>query len=200
MMLTLTWPETTRAHGWPAGGKMAALAAGTVVLFTLDSPLDLGLVLAGLGLLAFAPGRGFGMAALAALRPLWPFVLVVSVYHLWLDDPRAGVVIILRLMAAVMAANLVTMTTPLSQMLAVFDALLRPLRAFGLNPRAPAMAFALVIRFIPVTLTRAGVLADAWSARSPRRPGWRIIGPVAISTLDDAAHVGDALRARGGLE
>lgn len=199
-MLTLTWPETTRAHGWPAGVKMAGLAAGTVVLFALDSPHELGLVLAGLTLLNFAPGRGFGMAALAALRPLWPFVLVVTVYHLWLAEPRAGVVIILRLMAAVMAANLVTMTTPLSQMLAVFDRLLRPLQALGMNPRAPAMAFALVIRFIPVTMARAGALSQAWTARSPRRPGWRVVGAVAISTLDDAAHVGDALRARGGLE
>lgn len=199
-MLTLTWPENTLAHGWPAGGKMAGLAIGTVVLFTLDSPRDLGMVLAGLGLVAFAPGRGFGMAALRALRPLWPFVVVVTVFHLWTGDPRAGVVIILRLIAAVMAANLVTMTTSLAQMLAVFDRLLRPLHALGLNPRAPAIACALVIRFVPVTLARAGVLSDAWTARSPRRPGWRIVSPVAISTLDDAAHVGDALRARGGLE
>jgi biotin transport system permease protein len=199
-MLTLTWPEKTRAHGWPAGVKMGLLAVGTMALFALSSPVTLGLVLAGLGLLAFVPGRDFGRASLRALRPLWPFVLVVGAYHLWLGEPVAGMAIILRLLAAVMAANLVTMTTPLSGMLAVFEWLLLPLGRLGMNPQAPAMAFALVIRFIPVTLARATCLTDAWRARAPRSPGWRIVAPVAISTLDDAAHVGDALRARGGLE
>lgn len=199
-MLTLTWPEPTRAHHWPAGIKMAALALGTVGVFAVKSPVALALALCGLGIVAFLPGQDFGRAALRALRPLWVFVAVVAVYHLWLADPRAGVVIILRLMASFMAANLVTMTTPLSAMLAVFDRLLRPLHALGLNPRAPAMAFALVIRFIPVTLARAEALGQAWAARSPRRPGWRIVAPLAISALDDAGHVGDALRARGGLE
>lgn len=199
-MLTLTWPEPTRAHHWPAGVKMAALALGTVGLFSANSPIVLGLVLSGLCLLAFVPGREFGRAALRHLRPLWVFVAVVAAYHLWLAEPRAGVVIILRLVATVMAANLVTMVTPLSAMLAVFDRLLRPLSVLGANPRAPAMAFVLVIRFIPVMLDRAAALGQAWTARSPRRPGWRIVAPLAISALDDAGHVGDALRARGGLE
>ncbi len=199
-MLTLTWPEPTRAHRWPAGVKMGLLAAGTVALFALSDPTALGLVLTGLGVLAFAPARAFGWAALCALRPLWPFVLVVGAYHLWLAEPLAGLTIILRLLSAVMAANLVTMTTPLTAMLAVFERLLSPLAALGMNPRAPAMAFALVIRFIPVTMARAESLSNAWRARAPRPPGWRIVAPIAISTLDDAAHVGDALRARGGLE
>jgi biotin transport system permease protein len=199
-MLTLTWPEPTLSHRWPAGVKLAALAVGTVALFAARDPLVLALVLTGLVGLAFVPGREFGLAALRALRQLWPFVVVVAVYQLWLADPRAGVVIILRLLAAALAANLVTMTTPLARMLAFFDRLLSPLRALGLNPRAPAMAFALVIRFIPVTMARATALTQTWAARSPRRPGWRIVAPVAISALDDATHIGEALRARGGLE
>jgi biotin transport system permease protein len=44
-----------------------------------------------------------------------------------------------------------------------------------------------------------GKIADAIRARSPRRPGWRLVVPAALAALDDADHAAEALRARGGL-
>ncbi|PJE28084.1 ABC transporter permease, partial [Pseudooceanicola lipolyticus] len=44
------------------------------------------------------------------------------------------------------------------------------------------------------------LLAESWRARSPRRPGLRTILPLAALAIDDAEHVAEALRARGGLE
>ena len=65
-------------------------------------------------------------------------------------------------------------------------------------PNALALAIALVVRFIPALTQRLSDISDAFRARSPKRPGWRILVPAVLSALDDADRVADALRARGG--
>ena len=62
------------------------------------------------------------------------------------------------------------------------------------------LAMALVVRFVPVLAAKGQALAMAWRARSQRPPGWRIIVPFAVTAIDDAEHVAEALRARGGMQ
>lgn len=197
-MLTLTSPVETWAHRWPAGLKLAALAVATTALFLVGSPL----VLAGAALavtaLYLTAGAGFARAGLHHLLALWPFVLIVGLWHLWTGDVSQGAAILLRMLAAVALATFVTMTTRLSDMLAVFERLARPL-APVLPPRRLALAFALVIRFIPVMLERMGQIRQSWSARSPRKPRWRVMVPATLAALEDADRVAEALRARGGV-
>ena len=83
-------------------------------------------------------------------------------------------------------------------MLAVLMRLLSPLTRLGLPGDRIALAVALVIRFIPVLTERITLIRCAWSARSPRPPGWRLMVPAALAALDEAEHVAEALRARGG--
>ncbi len=175
-----------------------ALAGVTVGLFQLVTPLALAAAALAVGVLLASGGRVFLHESLAMLRPLWPFVLIVALWHLFTRDLSGGAVVILRMGSAVAAANFVTMTTRLSDMLAVIERLLSPLRRVGLKPRPLALALALVIRFIPVTLTRIEAITLAFRARSPRRAGWRILMPATLAALDDAERVADALRARGG--
>ena len=196
-MLTLTSPVATPLHRLPAGLKLAVLAALTVVLFRLTSPLALAAALACIAGLHLAFGRPFAAHALRMLRPLWPFVAVVAIWHLWTGEALQGAAIILRMLAAVAAANLVTMTTRLSDMLAAIEWIARPL-APVLPPRRLALAVALVIRFIPTLADRMQAIRQAWAARSPRRPGWRVLVPATLAALDDADHAAEALRARGG--
>lgn len=197
-MLTLTSPVETWAHRLPAGAKLAALAMATTALFLMSSPLPLGLAALATAGLALTAGERFALAALRLLWPLWPFVAVVGLWHLWTGDLTGGGVVLLRMVTAVALANLVTMTTRLSDMIAVFQWLARPLAPLGLSPRRLALAFALVIRFIPVMLDRMGQISAAWVARSPRRPRWRVLVPATLAALDDADRVAEALRARGG--
>lgn len=198
-MLTLTSPVETPLHRLPAGLKLAALAVFTVVLFRLTSALPLAVAAALVAALHLCWGRRFALHGLRMLRPLWPFVLVVALWHLWTQDVAGGAVILLRMGAAVAAANLVTMTTRLSDMLAVFETLARPLSPL-LPPRRLALAFALVIRFIPTMGERIALLAEGWRARSPRRPGWRLVVPATLAALDNADQAAEALRARGGTD
>lgn len=197
-MLTLTSPVETWAHRRPAGVKLAALACLTLGLFALERPLPLAAALVAIALLTLSGGPRFAAASARMLWPLWPFVVVVLLWHLWLQDAAAGAAIALRLLAAVAAANFVTMTTRLTDMMTVIEHLCRPLARLGLPPRRLALAVALVIRFIPVLGTRAAAIRAAWSARSPRPAGWRLVAPLTAAALDDASHVAEALRARGG--
>jgi biotin transport system permease protein len=197
-MLTLTSPVETPLHGVRSGVKLAALCGFTVVLFWLKDPISLALAaLIPVSMIA-SGGPVFARYALRMLRPLWPFVVLLALWHWWTDDLAQGVTITLRLISAVAAANLVTMTTRLSDMLAVIEVLLAPLARFGLPPRRVALTFALVIRFIPVLAGRLTQITEAFTARSRRKPRWRVLVPATLAALDDADHVAEALRARGG--
>ena len=198
-MISLTSPVETRAHRWPAGVKLAALCVATMLLFGLDNLPGQAAALAGMLALYAAPGWLFFRSGMARLRMLWPFLAVILVWHLVTATPAQGAVIGLRLVTAVGLANLVTMTTRLSDMVAVVRWLAGPLRRFGLQTRTLEMGIALVIRFAPMLAQKGGALARAWRARSPRRPGWRIVLPFTLIAIDDAEHVAEALKARGGI-
>lgn len=197
-MLTLTSPVEIWAHRWPAGIKLAALSGWTLFLFWLATPLPLGLALVAVVTLQATGGAVFLAHGLRMVRPLAPFIVIVGLWHGWTGEYAAGWVVVLRMIAAVAAANLVTMTTRLSDMIHVIETLARPLAVFGLKPRRLALAIALVIRFIPLMADRMGQIADAWAARSAIRPRWRVLVPATLAALDDADRAAEALRARGG--
>ncbi|MEQ9259436.1 MAG: energy-coupling factor transporter transmembrane component T [Roseovarius sp.] len=198
-MISLTSPVRTWAHGWPAGLKLAGLCAATLVLFFIESvPAHLAIFGAVLGVYAL-PGRVFLATGMRRLRLLWPFILVVMLWHLWEGSVAQGVAICLRLLSAVALANLVTMTTRLTDMIAVIRWLAAPLRRVGLETRALELAVALTIRMTPVLAEKGELLSASWRARARRRAGWRILLPFTLLALDDADHVAEALKARGGL-
>ncbi|NQZ33830.1 MAG: energy-coupling factor transporter transmembrane protein EcfT [Oceanospirillaceae bacterium] len=198
-MISLTSPIETRAHSWSAGLKLTVLCLSTVFLYSIDNLyIEIAFLVIVITLYAL-PGNIFLRFGLSKLRILWPFILVVLLWHWWISELLLGTSIIIRMIAAFALANLVTMTTKLSDMIDVVHFLARPLERFGLNPRILELAIALVIRMTPVLLHKGQGLTLAWRARSRRRPGWRIILPFTLLALDDADHVAEALKARGGL-
>jgi biotin transport system permease protein len=197
-MLTLTSPVETPLHRLSAPLKLALLAVWTAGLFWLTTPTQLLAALILIAALHLPGGTIFATHAFRMLRPLLPFIIIVALWHLWTEDIQGGTVVILRMITAVAAANLVTMTTRLQDMMAVVERLSQPLARLGLPPRSFALAMALVIRFIPVMAERHGQITDAWRARSAKRPSWRVLLPTVLAALDDADHVAEALRARGG--
>lgn len=198
-MISLTSPVETRAHGWPAGAKIGAMCAATLVLFAVShigwQAAFLGVMLA----LYALPGRQFFSVGLSRLRGLWPFVALIVIWHAVTSNLTDGAVIVMRMLTAVGLANLVTMTTKLTDMMGVVRWLCTPLRRVGVKTAQIELAMALVIRFTPVLIGKGAMLAMAWRARAVRRVGWRIVTPFAVLAIDDAEHVAEALRARGGL-
>ncbi|WP_372800249.1 energy-coupling factor transporter transmembrane component T family protein [Paracoccus seriniphilus] len=198
-MISLTSPVRTRAHDLPAALKLGLLLVATAILAMVsDLWFQLAACVGTLGLY-LAPGLLFFRAGLSRLRVLWPFVVMILIWHLVTRDLDQGLVIVLRMISAVGLANLVTMTTRLTDMMAVIRRIVRPLTRLGLNMKALEIGVALVIRMVPVLSDKGHQLTESWAARSPRRARWRVIAPLALLALEDADNVGTALRARGGL-
>lgn len=198
-MISLTSPVRTRAHGWPAGLKLGLLVAATVVLAAADGlAFHAGAALFCLALYAL-PGRVFLIGGLKRLSILWPFAAVVLAWHFVTRDFEAGLVVTLRMLSAVGLANLVTMTTRLSDIMGVVRWLGTPLARLGVNMAALEIGIGLVIRMVPVLREKADNLTGSWRARSQRRPRWRVVLPLAVLALEDADRVSEALKARGGL-
>ncbi|WEF24191.1 CbiQ family ECF transporter T component [Paracoccus sp. S3-43] len=198
-MISLTSPVETWAHRLPAGAKLLILSALTVALFLADRPWVLALALLAIAALYLSAGAVFLGQGLRHLRLLWPFLLLIAIWHGLTGQVQAGLIIALRLLAALALANFVTMTTRLTDMIAVLTWLLAPLRRIGLPARAVTLAIAMVLRFTPMLVENGQRLSMSWRARSHRRPNWRIVMPMAALALDDADHVAEALRARGGI-
>ncbi len=198
-MISLTSPVEIWAHRVPAGLKLALLSLATMALFALDSLFWQGLALCGGAALVFSGGQRFGAANLGSLKVLWPFLLLLAVWHGVTGQVSEGAIVALRLLTALMLANFVTMTSRLSDMVTVVSFLTAPLRKLGLPTRALELSIALVIRFTPSIAQKGAQLSEAWQARSTRRSRWQIVMPLAASALDDAEHVSEALRARGGV-
>lgn len=197
-MLSLISPVQTPWHRLPAGPKLLALLGLSLVLFQIRSAVIMGGALVFIGALYLPGGWLFLRQGLRMLRPLLPFIIIVGLWHLWTNEAQQGALICLRLLTAVAAANLITMTTRLSDMIAAIERLLHPFARFGLKPKIIALAVALVIRFIPLMAERIGQLRESWRARSAKRVNHQLILPATLAALDDAEHVAEALRARGG--
>ena len=198
-MISLTSEQRTPYHRWPAWIKLVGLCIITVALFYLAS-LGAAIVVTGAVFAAYLIGGSrFARQGLRMLRPLLWVVVIILGYHVVKGEAALGGIIVLRLISAIALANLVTMTTPLKEMLATVERGLARLSVPARLRRRLALSVALVIRFIPVLVQKGGTLLEAWKARSRRRPSWRLIIPLALMAIDDAEHVAEALRARGGV-
>ncbi len=198
-MLSFESPVKTVWHRVPVGLKLLFVLLSTLTLFLLDTlPVQLGALLVCV-ILYTAGGSDFLRAGIGRLRFIWPFILVILVWHAITHTTMHGVMISVRLVTILGISNLMTMTSRLTDLVGLIHSGLYPLRLLGINTRPIEIAVALVIRFTPIFISKGASLADAWRLRSKKRPGWQIIFPLSLAAIDDAEQVADALRARGGM-
>ncbi len=198
-MLALTLEKRSWLHAIPAGAKMAALAVAVVLVLPVRDPAIIAALVVATAAVYASLGRVALRAGWALLRPLWLILAIILVWHLALGEARLGLLICLRILSLVALANLVTLTTRLDDMMAVLEWLLTPFALLGLPVARLALVVALALRAIPALRLKAGLLREAWRARSTRRPGFQTLMPLVLIALDDSTQVADALRARGGL-
>lgn len=199
-MLAISLVGTSWAHGMRVGAKLAALALVSISLFWVDSPLLLILVLGGVVALYATLGAGALRQGVILMRPIFWVVAIIMAFHAVRGEFGSGGVIILRLLALVGLANFVTLTSRLTDMIDVFLWMLTPLKHLGVNTGAIGLALGMVMRFTPVFIARAQQLGQSWRARGGTKISWRIILPLFITVVDDADHVAESLRARGGVK
>lgn len=198
-MISLTSPIDTPLHHWPAWVKLSTLCFGVVGVFFIQNPFIHFAFFTFILFLYAIFGRIFFITGISKLRPLWPFILLLIIWHLIDTNYERGFTIGLRMLSAVALANFVTMTTFLSDMMDFIHVITKPLRVLGVKTKTLEIAIALVVRIIPVLVIKAEMLKNAWHARSSRRASWRIIFPLTLNALDDSEYVAEALKARGGI-
>ena len=195
-MIALYRPGTGILHRAPAGLKLAALAVGALLL-SLYPHDAASIALSLLGVLAL-----YGLGAMPIRVPLleiWRLrwlILVLALALVIFVSPLAAWISTGRVVAILLLASLLTLTTRMAELVAVLQRILRPLHRFGLDPAAVALTISLTITTIPVIAGFADRVRDAARARGVRL-GVRGVVPLLVLSLRHADDVGDALAARG---
>lgn len=195
-MIQLYRPGISILHRTPAGIKLAALAV--IALFLSLYPLDA--VSVAVAVLAVFVLYGIGRMPVKVLAvELWRvrwIILVLAAALAAFVSPLAAWVSTGRVVALLLLASLLTLTTRMSEVLDVLRCLLHPFRRVGADPEAVAMTISLTITMIPVVAGFVERVREAGRARGVKL-GVRAVVPLLVLTLRHADDVGDALAARG---
>jgi biotin transport system permease protein len=195
--LALYSPVRSALHRTPAGLKLATLAALSVLLFAVpELPVAVG-ALAVVVVLALAGARLTPRQLIAQVRPLWLWLVGLLVFHALVTDLPTGALAVVRLLALVLAAAVVTTTSRVAELVAVIEWLCAPLRLFGVRPARIGLAIAMTLRFIPLVAERAERIREAQAARGATRPMFLSLVPLLVQVLQLAHTTADALDARG---
>lgn len=195
-LLGLHQPGTTWLHRLPAGAKLLGLVAASIVVVALGGPRT---VIAELvvALAVVASSRMGWRALFRSLRGLLLVVSMLAAYLLWQQGWERAVESTGDLVTLVLLATVLTVTTPIDEMLDTITRGLQPLRRFGVDPEGVALAFSLMLRGIPSTLQLADETRDAALARGLERDPRARLTPLVIRVVAHARATGDALHARG---
>ena len=200
-MFTSVYPHSTKLDKVSVQKKIVLSCFAAAILFFIKNPLFMLSIFFVLLLIYFlVGGLKFLGSGLYHLKITIPFVFILAIWHLYIDNLDNGVTLIFRLISAFLIANLFLLTSKIHDIILAIQKYSFYLKIFRINPHAVSITIGLFIRSIPILNQRAENLMLAQSARSTKRSFWRISVPLALSILDDADHVSEALRARGGIK
>ncbi|MCK2036977.1 hypothetical protein KZC51_12625 [Microbacterium sp. SSW1-49] len=195
-MIQLYRPGAGIVHRMPAGVKLVVLATSALLLSLLpQTAATIGVVLVAVVVLYLIAGFGVRVIAAELWRLRW-LALVLGVALAVFFSPLTAWISTGRVMALLLLASLLTLTTRMADLLDVLHRVLRPARRFGVDTDAVAMTLSLTITMIPVVAGFADQVRDAQRARGVRL-GVRVAVPLLVRALRHADGVSDALVARG---
>jgi len=134
------------------------------------------------------------------LQQIWPMkwiVILLFPFQWWLAGWQSAVIVVGTLVLAVAAAGLVSLTTRTTDLLAVIERAIQPLRYVRVDPERVALLLTLTIRVVPVINGLVHDVRDTRRARGMERSVRAYVTPVVIRTVGYAERLGDALVARG---
>ena len=122
---------------------------------------------------------------------------LLTAYTAWQRGWERAVEVTADLLSLVLLATVLTVTTPIDEVLDAITRGLGPLRRVGVDPDRVGLAFALMIRAVPTTLDLARQTGDAARARGLERDPRARLVPLVIRSVAHARATGEALDARG---
>ncbi|MGO4590184.1 energy-coupling factor transporter transmembrane component T family protein [Paenarthrobacter sp. 2TAF44] len=189
-------PGNSPIHRTPLWLKFLVVAAcGTASFLIVDWAVSLLVfaIMCGLFLLS-----GAGLRRL--MRAIWmvtPILVVIGLFQWWQLGAPTAARIVLNVLVCVVAASVLTATTPVQDLLDGVVSLAKPFRRFGADPERFALTIAVMLRSIPFIAGAFSDVRDAARARGLERNPRALILPVFITTVAYARQTGDALAARG---
>lgn len=197
--LGLYSPGSTWLHSLCPGWKILALAVLSVALTVWRTPAVglTALLVAGLLLVASrAPLR----QTARALLPVAVVAVVLGLFQWWSRDLSAALAVSGTLLALVVAATVVTVTSPADRVLDTVVRAAGPLRHVGVSPEVVGLTVTLMLRSVPLLVELAWEVRDAARARGLERSPRAYLVPFVLRTVARAHRTGDALAARGILD
>lgn len=196
-MLTLYRPGDGPLHRMPAGPKAALLLLIVLAVSLLPSVWWTAAVVAVITvagyLLSHLGMRELGRQ-LVSIR--WVVVITLGGQLLFLT-PEAAVANTSRVLAAILLAGLLTLTTRVTDLLDAVERMLGPARRLGLDPQRAALLLTVTLNTLPVLARLAAGVREAQRARGARAGIVTFVIPFLVVSLKHADELGEALTARG---
>lgn len=195
-LLGLHVPGDTWLHRLGAGPKAGGIAVLGLAVVVLRGPWWALALLAGTvvaALVAHLPWR----ATVRGMTPVLVTAIVLAAYQTWQRGAALGVEVAADLVSAVLAATVVTATTPADRMLDLVVRATRPLQRAGASPETIGLAVALMLRAVPALGRTTAEVRDAARARGLERSPRAVLVPAAVRAVGRARLTGEALAARG---
>lgn len=197
--LGLYSPGSTWLHRLSPGWKILTLAVLSVALTVWRTPA-VALTALGVAVLLLVVSRAPLRQTARALLPVALVATLLGVVQWWSRDLSAAVAVSGTLLALVVMATVVTVTSPADRVLDTVVRAAGPLRRVGLSPEVVGLTVTLMLRSVPLLVELAWEVRDAARARGLERSPRAYLVPFVLRTVARAHRTGDALAARGILD
>ncbi|MET3810990.1 energy-coupling factor transporter transmembrane protein EcfT [Arthrobacter sp. UYEF3] len=189
-------PGTSPVHRTPLWLKfLLVLGCGMASFLIADWAVAAGALILLCGVYL---SSGAGLRRLVrAVRTVLPVLAVLGLFQWWQLGGPAAARIVLNILVCVVAASILTATTPVQVLLDGVASLARPFRRLGADPERFALTIAIMLRSIPFIAGAYADVRDSARARGLERNPRALVLPVFITTVAFARQTGDALAARG---
>ena len=195
-LLGLHQPGDTWLHRLGTGAKLLGLMVAGLMVVVVRGPVPALAFLAVAGALLAWSGARIA-ATVRAMRWLLLTTAVLGAWTVWQHGWPRAVEVVADLVALISLATTLTVTTPVDEVMDAVAHALRPLRRVGVDPEQVALAFSLMLRAIPTTISLAEDARGAALARGLERSPRALLVPFVIRVVARARDTGDALHARG---
>ncbi|MFJ6026703.1 energy-coupling factor transporter transmembrane component T family protein [Pseudarthrobacter sp. NPDC092424] len=189
-------PGNSVLHRAPAGLKFVLVFTTGLASFIVVDWRVSGAGLAALCVLFLSTGAG-PKRLWAAVGPLVPVLLVIGAFQWWQLGGPASARIVLNILICVVAASLLSATTPVQQILDAVVKAAGPFKRFGADPERFALTIGVMLRSIPYIAGTFADVRDSARARGLERNPRALVLPVFITSVAFARQTGEALAARG---
>ncbi len=188
-------PGTSLVHRAPLVAKFGVvLLVGISTFLVTDWRVSAGICAAVL-LVHLASGLGL-RRLIRSLGPLLPILIVLTGFQWWSHDLAFAARLVLGILAAYLAAGILTATTPVDRLLDGVVTAAHPLRRW-VDPETVALTISIMLRSIPWIAGAFGDVRESAKARGLERSPRALVLPAVIHTVAYARRTGDALAARG---